>query len=151
MALQFVKNFFNKIDPQDMFKTVASGVDKAFFTNEERSDINKEIYYAQLEFAKTESNANTISSKARRSLAFMVAIPFMLFKSIASGLAMFGYTSQANQVDTINNGIAIYFGGIMTYYFGIYLYQQHTKNQAVKRLRKVSDKIEAKQQSETND
>lgn len=151
MALQFVKNFFSKIDPQDMFETVASGVDKVFFTNEEKSELNKEIYYAQLEFAKTQANANTISSKARRSLAFMVAIPFMLFKSIACTLAMFGYVSQANQVDTIMNGIALYFGGIMTYYFGIYLYQQRTKKQALEKMRKVKDKIEQKSNTETTD
>ncbi len=51
---------------------IISGVDKLFYTEEEKADANLRILKAQLEFVKQFAGENSEQSKARRELAKIV-------------------------------------------------------------------------------
>ncbi len=122
--MSWIGGLIKKVNPQEIFNTTAKGLDNLAFTQQEKAENYKELWSAQIEFAKAQANANTISSKARRSLAFMVAWPFLSGKVAAMILVLSGEFEKARAMNEVVVGLAVYFGGVMTFYFGTYLYQK---------------------------
>ncbi len=81
-----MKMFKGKIDVGKAFDTIASGVDKIAFTEEERADFNKGVADAQLEFVKTTVSENSARSITRRYLAIGIVGVF-LFLILSSAVA----------------------------------------------------------------
>lgn len=70
--------FKKKIDPQKLVDGAMSGIDKAFFTSEEKSEAAMKIMNAQSEFVKSSLNGSTVSSKTRRYIAVSIVGVFLL-------------------------------------------------------------------------
>lgn len=73
--MQFFKG---KIDIGKAFDTVTGGVDKSFFSQEERADLNRGIADAQVDFIKTTVSENSVRSITRRYLAIAIVGVFLL-------------------------------------------------------------------------
>jgi hypothetical protein len=86
-----LKNIFKgKIDAQSTFDTIASGIDKLAFTQEERSDFNKMLADKTAEFYASSLSESTIRSKTRRFIAIAVIVNVFLVFWLCVGLAFFG-------------------------------------------------------------
>lgn len=143
---------FSKINPQKLINDVVSGIDKSILTNEEASEMNVAIWQAQLKFAEADASANTTSSKARRTLAFMVAGTYLPGKIIAGTLVLIGTLNPiivdgintvllaADRINAYADSMGIYFGGIMTYYFGVYIFNKIKSTRELKNdIKNISD------------
>lgn len=64
--------FKNKLDSQNVFKTITDMVDDTRLTEEEAARINVIKAEKTIEYAVKSSDENSIRSKARRVIAFMV-------------------------------------------------------------------------------
>ena len=71
---------------------VGSGIDKAFYTEEEKADANLKILNAKIEFVKMFAGENSEQSKARRELANMVFKSF--FSLIFMGVAVWFFNKE---------------------------------------------------------
>ena len=85
--------FEGKIKVGKLVEDVTSGVDKLFLTKEEKADYSKEQASNLAQFTKDTLSENTIRSKARRVIAFIII-----------GNAVFGST-------TVIMVLAFFFGG----------------------------------------
>lgn len=120
----WVKSLLTRVDPQKIFDTTAKGLDVLGFTKEERAENAKELWRIQLEFAQKQADSNGTSSKARRTLAFMVSVPFLAGKTASMIMVLCDVVEKSKIVNDYADGLGIYFGGVMTFYFGTYLYQK---------------------------
>ena len=108
-----------KIDPQEAFDTVASGIDKVFYTNEEKAEAAAKAFDQYMEWFKLASDENSARSITRRYLAVMFAGVF-LFLLLASGAVWLFNADYASFLAELAKTIAPYVGGIMAFYFGYY-------------------------------
>ncbi|BDD10871.1 hypothetical protein FUAX_40870 (plasmid) [Fulvitalea axinellae] len=65
------------LDAQKMFDTVTSGIDKMFYTNEERAEADMERVRAHTEYVKGTLEENGTRSVTRRYLAVMIMAVFL--------------------------------------------------------------------------
>ena len=112
-------NTANKLDPQQTFNTISSGVDKLFFTNEEKSDAAKQAWDQWIEWYKLNSDENSARSKTRRILAIMFAAIF-LFLLLCSGAVYLINETYANFLFELSKSIFPLVSGILLFYFGYY-------------------------------
>ena len=63
-----------------------SGIDKLFYTNEERADAKKEIAKGVSKFVENTLDENTARSKTRRVIAIMIMGVFLLLILAAAGV-----------------------------------------------------------------
>jgi hypothetical protein len=118
MGLNIFKKL-TKIDTQEVFNTVASGVDKAFYTKEEQSDDARKVYQDYFEWYKTTLEESTVRSITRRILAILFAACYLLLV-IASAIAYKFDPEYSSFLWEVSKAIAPVVGGIMLFYFGYY-------------------------------
>jgi ABC-type multidrug transport system fused ATPase/permease subunit len=69
-----------------------SGIDKIFYTNEEKAEARKELAEGVQEFVKTSLNENTARSRTRRVIAIMIMGVFLLL--ILGAAAAFPFNNE---------------------------------------------------------
>lgn len=111
--------FLKKIDPQEAFDTVASGIDKAFYTREEQSDDAKEAWSSWFEWYKNTLDESSVRSITRRILAVMFSTVFLILFLGAAAFYKFDKEYALFLFDLAKE-IGPYVGGIMLFYFGYY-------------------------------
>ncbi len=117
-----LKNIFSsadKLDPQKTFDTVASGVDKLFFTNEEKSDAAQKAWDQWLEWYKLSSTENSARSYTRRIMAVMFSSVFLFILLAAAGVWLIDKEYAAFLFD-LGKELFPMVSGILFFYFGYY-------------------------------
>lgn len=117
--MTILKRFFNKVDPQKTFDTVASGIDKVFFTKEEQAEAKAKAFEQWLEWYRLATEENTARSITRRYLAILFAGVFLFLILAAAGIWYFN-VEYAAFLWELAKTLAPYVGGIMLFYFGYY-------------------------------
>jgi hypothetical protein len=112
-------NWTKKIDPQKAFDTIASGVDKVFFTQEEKSDAMLKAYDQYLEWYKMASDENSARSITRRYLAIMFSGIFLLLLLSAAGAYLLN-EGYAAFLFNLAKELFPMVSGILFFYFGYY-------------------------------
>jgi hypothetical protein len=117
-----LKGIFTKgsgIDPQKTFDTVASGVDKLFFTNQEKSEAAQKAWDQWLEWYKLSSSENSARSYTRRILAVIFSTTF-LFMLLAAAGAWLVDPDYATFLFNVAKELFPMVSGILFFYFGYY-------------------------------
>lgn len=117
--------FKNKLDSEKVFDTVAKGIDKINFSNQERAQMNISIADKISEFVGSTLSENTERSKARRMISYMI-IGYILFLGIIEVvLILLNKIKEAEfilklvqewQIDTA-------FISVIAFFFGSYLFR----------------------------
>ena len=117
------KIFTGPGDVAEAVETVGGIVDKAWFTNQERAEVDGELRAWYLEYLKTTQPQNL----ARRYIAFAVVAlwAFLVLLSIAA--YPFSETYSAFVFKTLAEVVTLPFGGIMAFYFGTHLLRSYRK------------------------
>ncbi|WP_340112618.1 hypothetical protein [Maribellus mangrovi] len=115
------------IDPQKTFDTVASGIDKLFFTAEEKSEASQKAWDQWIEWYKLNSDENSARSKTRRILAILFASFFLFLLLAAAALYWFNEAYSAFLFDLAKEIFPLV-SGIMLFYFGYYGWNSIVKN-----------------------
>lgn len=129
-------NFFKgKLDVGEAFSTVSSGIDKMVFSEEERSDINREVADAQIEFIKTTASENTVRSVTRRYLALAIMGVFLILILSAAVIGAFNgeYADFIFELATSLNTLVIM---VATFFFGGYYANKFVADRRQKREKK---------------
>lgn len=71
-------SWFKGKTPEKVVDGIASGIDKAFFTNEERADVTKSMADALGQLAKDTMNESSTRAVTRRLLCISVTIVYLL-------------------------------------------------------------------------
>jgi len=102
-----------------------SGIDKLVLTNEEKADALAKVADAQAEFAKSMLNSNTVSSKARRGLAFVIVAVFLLM--LISSAILYKYDLEWSQFifEMAKSELSMLVMMIMGFFFGGYMASTH--------------------------
>ena len=58
---------------------IATGIDKATFTEQEKSQANLKLVDAQIRFMEAQGDENSVRSKTRRVLAIIIILPPVLY------------------------------------------------------------------------
>lgn len=120
--------FKGKLDIGKVFTTTVGMIDDTRFTPEEASRVNMMKAEKTMEFAAKAADENSIRSKARRTLAFMVmgctiamAIAGVVFAAIGNPTIVQAIVDIAK---AFNLGIA--FISVIAFYFGGYYMNKET-------------------------
>jgi len=109
-------DIFSSDTTDKIIDNVSSGIDKAFFTDEEKSEANKAILDTKLKIATSNGNFQI----AQRYLSFMFAINFIL--SFWAGVAFYIFASAEKFKGFLSLISGFSMGWIMisiiTFYFG---------------------------------
>ena len=119
--------FGKKLDAERLFEAASSGLDKLFFTKEEKSEAAKALADAQLEFVKLSVNENSIRSITRRYLAIAIVSVFLVL--ILAAVVSYAYDREyaafifrvAEHMNTLVMMVAGFF-------FGAYMLGSHLLN-----------------------
>lgn len=118
--------FKKKIDTQKAFDTVSSGIDKLFYTKEEKADASAKAFEQWLEWYKQANDENSTRSITRRYLAVMFATVFLVLL-LSSGVCWLFDADYAAFLWELSKTVAPYVGSIMAFYFGYYAAQNIIK------------------------
>ncbi len=118
--------FKGRLDAGKTFDTIASGIDKLAFTNQEKAEFNVKMADSMAEFAKLSISENTIRSRTRRFIAIFLIINIMLIFWLCVALVLLKHdiSTILELAGTFKLGlvfitiIAFFFSG---YYFTTYL------------------------------
>jgi hypothetical protein len=108
-------------------KSAASGIDVIFYTDEEKSQARTKAFDQWLEQCKSIVDGDTPMAKARRAIAVMIVVQFLLFLNVGLYAVYTGAESvkgyiQANIGDLFWLVICV-FG----FYYGPYVYDRYIK------------------------
>jgi len=117
---------FNKIGRKNVDKIVGgavSGIDKMFFTKEEKANFNKGMADSLVQFVKQTTEENSIRSITRRFIAFAIMFVYLgLVVSTAVSLLLEGeHTKQLFDLVKDQSFLAIM---VTAFYFGGYYAQK---------------------------
>lgn len=73
-----LKTWITGINPQEAFNTISKGIDKLAFTKEERAELNMKLADKVAAFAEKSLSENTIRSKSRRMIAYVIVFAYVL-------------------------------------------------------------------------
>ena len=122
-----------------------SGVDKLFFTREERADYLQKVAQNQLEFLKTTINESSARSLTRRYIAVMIMGVFLLL--LLFGAVTFKFDQAwADYILAEAKSLATLALMVAGFYFGSYAIGQYVINP----LRKINKRQNNEQKTETN-
>jgi len=119
--------FSGKLKIKDVFDKVTSGVDKMFFTNEERADFNKNMADSQLEFVKQTVSENSTRSITRRYIAVSIVFVYLFLMLFAVGVYYFDKEYAEFVFNTANVGLGTLVIMVAAFYFGGYYLSQYNK------------------------
>ena len=102
-----------------------SGIDKMVLTKEEKVDALKKVADAQAEFAKSMLNSNTVSSRARRGIAY--AIIFTFLAMLIASAAMYRYDAEWSKFifNLAKSELSLLVMMVMGFFFGGYMASTH--------------------------
>ncbi len=96
---------------------IMSGLDKLWFTKEEKADARQKGTETLLKFWEVVANENTEQSKARRELAKMVFKTYLSL--ILMAVAVYGFDKEyAKFIFEVAGILTVIVGGIAAIYFG---------------------------------
>ena len=113
---------FNKLGSKNVDKIVdgaVKGVDKLFFTNEEKAEFNKSMADAVVEYAQSTMGENTIRSITRRFVAFAIMGTYLLLILSAGAVYLVdeNYSTFLFDLAKSQDSLAIM---VAVFYFGGY-------------------------------
>ena len=111
--------FKKKIDADKAFNTITGGIDKIFFTNQERSEATQKAFNEYVEWYKLTIDESTAKSLTRRYIAILMVASFLILL-LGSGVAYYFDINYAVHLWELSKTIIPYVGGIMLFYFGYY-------------------------------
>jgi len=119
----FFTNLFggSKLDVNNVFDKVSSGIDQLNFTNEERATYNKEAADALATFTKETLSESTDRSKTRRQIALAITAIYMLMSVCCMILAFFN-TEKAKLLIDVSAALSLdtAFVMVLAFFFGGY-------------------------------
>jgi len=105
---------------KDGLDGVKSGLDMAWFTDEEKSIASQKLIDTQLKFISMQKDENSIRSRARRILAFGI-IGWYLSGLTTVAVVYHFDTVYAEFLFNIVKSVSIPFGLVIGFYFGVHL------------------------------
>ena len=116
--------FKKKIDPQKIVDSAIGGIDKAFFTNQEKANAAFKIVEAQAEFVKSALNGSTVSSLTRRYIAVSIVGAFLLLLLFAAAVYKIDVEWGKFSLDLAGrlSNLALM---VAAFYFGGYMVSNH--------------------------
>ena len=75
-----------------------SGLDKLFFTEEEKADYNRKLQELHLEFVKIAANESTAQSISRRMICLPVVYVWLALIAVSVALETFGFKGSTEAV-----------------------------------------------------
>lgn len=133
-----------KLDGQKVFDDVSSGIDKLFYTNEEKADQAQKAVDTYLEWYRLTLNENSARSITRRYLAIMFASVYLLLL-VGSAVAKIFNDAYATHLWDLSKTLGPYVGGIMGFYFMYYGVQSILKDSKSKEKPQVNLSVELEQ------
>lgn len=132
-----MKLFKGKIDVGQTFETVTKGVDKTFFSQEERADLNKGIADAQVDYIKTTVSENSARSVTRRYLALAIMGVFLALVIMAA--VVFKIDSEWSQfiLDICTSKLGTLSIMVAAFFFGGYYAKKFVPDTRIKREKKT--------------
>jgi hypothetical protein len=120
--MSWITNFVGKINPQKTFDTISKGIDNLAFTSEERAKLNILLADKVADFAEKSLNENTIRSKSRRAVAYVVVVAYI-------GLIIFSLFVDSEYVHGLvtNSALNTAFLMVLAFFFGGYYMEGFTK------------------------
>ncbi|MBN2669989.1 MAG: hypothetical protein JXR60_12280 [Bacteroidales bacterium] len=117
--------FFTGKSVEKVIDGAISGIDKLVLTNEEKTDALKKVADAQAEFAKSMLNSNTVSSKARRGIAY--AIVFTFLAMIIASAVLYKFDKDYSQFifEMAKSELSVLVLMVMGFFFGGYMASTH--------------------------
>ena len=102
-----------------------SGIDKLVLTKEEKVEALQKVADAQAEFAKSMLNSNTVSSRARRGIAY--AIIFTFLAMIIASATMYRYDVEWSKFifNLAKSELSTLVLMVMGFFFGGYMASTH--------------------------
>jgi len=108
-----------------------SGIDKLFFTKEEKSDYSHKIAELQLRHTEMTLQENSARSITRRYLAILITATFLLL-IIGSGVAYAFKEDYANYLFKLAESINTLVLMVAGFFFGAYMIGSHLLDKKVK-------------------
>lgn len=119
--------FKSKIDLGKTFEALQQGVDKTFYTNEERSEHDIQVADSVVEFYKMTLDESTIRSKTRRFVAIIIISVFLLITIMYALLPFFGIKTDHLEPLVFNSPLATGFITVIAFFFGGYYISRFVK------------------------
>jgi len=117
-----VLGIFSKISKKNVDNVISSsisGIDKLFFTNEEKAEFNKTMADAVAEHAKASLGENSIRAITRRFIAFAIVLPNQILL-LATGVMYWFSEEYAAFLFQLAKEQATAFMMVLVFYFGGY-------------------------------
>jgi len=130
------KIFKGKVNVEEVSTSVIEGVDKLFFTKEEKAGFSKEIADAQLEYLKTTVSENSARSITRRWLSIGIMGLFLLL-IIVTAIAYPFSKDYAQFTLELANSLTTLVMMVAAFFFGGYMVNNHI-------LKKINIKKQSK-------
>jgi len=124
MKIPFIKG---GLSADKVFDSVANGVDKLVFTQEEKAILNTELAEKLAEYAANTLSENTIRSKARRFISYLIVASWLLAAFVDVFINNADLTYLWKESD-----LATGFLMVLLFFFGGY-YFQHILNMKKKK------------------
>ncbi len=112
-----------KLNIDKVFDSISSGVDKLAFTKEEKAELHMKLSDKVADFAHSSMSENTVRSKARRIIAYVIIGNFFLMVWAVIVLHLLGMDEAARFVFELGVEwkIATSFIVVVGFFFGSYL------------------------------
>ena len=114
-----VLDFISKINPQKAFDTVAKGVDKLNFSNQERAALNVALADKVAEYAEKTLSENTVRSKTRRLISYVIVFAYI-------ALVVYSLFTDQSYVQELvkDSALQTAFIMVLAFFFGGYYIKQ---------------------------
>ena len=111
-------SIFSRLNPQKIIDSVTSGIDKSFYTPEEKADMTKKMTELNLDFVKSTMSENSVRSYTRRIIAVSIVSVFLLL--MIFGVVMYFFNPLAGQfiITSTSELLGYPFLAIVVFYFG---------------------------------
>ena len=122
--MSWIGGLFRK-NSETIIDGVTSGIDKAFFTKEEKADINFKIADALAGYAKESLAENSIRSYTRRILCVSVTVVYLLL--IIGSVVMYKYDVEHSKFiyDVADNCLSSLVLMSFGFYVGAYMFKSY--------------------------
>lgn len=118
---------FNKKNTGKVVDAAISGIDKLFFTKEEKMDYGRKVAELQLKHTEMTLGENTARSLTRRYLAVLIMSVFLLL-ILASGVAYCFDKDYAAYLFKLAESISPLSMMVAAFFFGAYMVGSHMIN-----------------------
>ena len=120
-----ILSIFNKLNPQKLVDSAVSGLDKSFFSKEEKTEQAMKIMDAQAEFVKSSLAASTVSSTTRRYIAVSIVVVFLLLVLTSASVYLIDKEYAKFIIDLLDQKLGTLVLMVAGFYFGGYMVSNH--------------------------